>query len=126
MFKVYVSLFNVAGFFFMLPEFNVFTTEVEVATAPITRGHSKGIPEWNTGVKIDIKFDSSFQPVGDRATQLKSQLGQIVRDGHRIPLTIIDWKAVGNDVKEGIWTEVKVYIYIHIYVSVYVYKYASE
>ena len=48
--------------------------------------------------------------MGDRAAQLKSQLGQIVRDGHRIPLTMIDWKSVGDDVKEGIWTEVKVYI----------------
>lgn len=55
-------------------------------------------------------FDSTFQPVGARAAQLKSQLGQIVRDGYRIPLIIIDWKSVGDDVKEGIWTEVKVYL----------------
>ncbi|KAM5577136.1 hypothetical protein ABKV19_007805, partial [Rosa sericea] len=80
--------------------------EVQV-TAANTRGQSKGIPEWNTGVKVEIMFDSTFQPIGDRAAQLKSQLGQIVGDGQRIPLTIIDWKSVGADVKDGIWKEVK-------------------
>ncbi|XP_062028834.1 uncharacterized protein LOC133744808 [Rosa rugosa] len=82
--------------------------EAEAQSATfITRGHNKGIPEWNTGVKIKIMFDSNFQPIGERATQLKSQLGQIVRDGQRIPLTLLDWKAVGPDVKEGIWKEVQ-------------------
>lgn len=80
------------------------------ATAESSRGQNKGISEWNTGVKVEIKFDSTFQPVGDRAAQLKSQLGQIVRDGQRIPLTIIDWKSVGAEVKDGIWKEVKVHM----------------
>ncbi|KAL6184927.1 hypothetical protein ACLB2K_041062 [Fragaria x ananassa] len=73
----------------------------------ISRGHNKGIPEWNTREKVNIMFDSKFQPVGERATQLKSQLGKIVRDGRRIPLTIMDWKSVDDKVKEGIWNEVK-------------------
>ncbi|KAK9911229.1 hypothetical protein M0R45_035150 [Rubus argutus] len=73
-----------------------------------TRGQSKGIPEWNTNVKVHVQFNGvNFQPVGERAGQLKSQLGQIVRNGHRVPLNIIDWKKVGDDVKEGIWEEVK-------------------
>ncbi|KAL6225623.1 hypothetical protein ACLB2K_004472 [Fragaria x ananassa] len=46
-------------------------------------------------------------PAPKRATQLKSQLGKIVRDGRRIPLTIMDWKSVDDKVKEGIWNEVK-------------------
>nr|XP_011461038.1 PREDICTED: uncharacterized protein LOC105350533 [Fragaria vesca subsp. vesca] len=71
------------------------------------RGHSKGIPEWNTGVKVEVLLDSNFQPVGDRAAQLKSQLGKIVRDGQRIPLTIMDWKSVGKKVKDEIWKEVQ-------------------
>ncbi|KAL6180598.1 hypothetical protein ACLB2K_047259 [Fragaria x ananassa] len=73
----------------------------------VGRGHSKGIPEWNTGEKVHIMFDSKFQPIGERAAQLKSQLGKMVRDGRRIPLTILDWKAVDLKVKEEIWDEVK-------------------
>ncbi|KAL6194344.1 hypothetical protein ACLB2K_035428 [Fragaria x ananassa] len=73
----------------------------------VSRGHNKGIPEWNTGENVNIMFDSKFQPVGERATQLNSQLGKIVRDGRRIPLTIMDWKSVDKKVKEGIWNEVK-------------------
>ncbi|XP_004301917.1 PREDICTED: uncharacterized protein LOC101297846 [Fragaria vesca subsp. vesca] len=74
----------------------------------VSRGHNKCILEWNTGEKVNIIFDSKFQPVRERATQLKSQLGKIVRDGRRIPLTIMDWKYVDDKVKEGIWNEVKV------------------
>ncbi|KAL6213984.1 hypothetical protein ACLB2K_013422 [Fragaria x ananassa] len=66
-------------------------------------GHSRV----DIGEKVNIIFDSKFQPVGERATQLKSQLGKIVRDGRRIPLTIMDWKSVDDKVKEGIWNEVK-------------------
>ncbi|KAL6141937.1 hypothetical protein ACLB2K_060223 [Fragaria x ananassa] len=73
----------------------------------VSRGHNKGIPEWNTGEKVNIMFDSKFQPIGERATQLKSQLGKIVCDGRRILLTIMDWKSVDDKVKEGIWNEVK-------------------
>nr|XP_011465505.1 PREDICTED: uncharacterized protein LOC101297846 [Fragaria vesca subsp. vesca] len=73
----------------------------------VSRGHNKCILEWNTGEKVNIIFDSKFQPVRERATQLKSQLGKIVRDGRRIPLTIMDWKYVDDKVKEGIWNEVK-------------------
>lgn len=103
---------NISTFLLKL-EFDICKTclEIEVqAAAPNRKGPSKGIPEWNTGVKVEVMFDSTFQPVGARAAQLKSQLGKIVRDGHRIPLTIIDWKSVGDDVKERIWTEVKVYL----------------
>ena len=57
-------------------------------------------------------FDSKFQPIGERAAQLKSQLGKMVRDGRRIPLTILDWKAVDLKVKEEIWDEVKVNAFI--------------
>nr|XP_011457665.1 PREDICTED: uncharacterized protein LOC105349524 [Fragaria vesca subsp. vesca] len=73
----------------------------------VSRGHNKSIPEWYTGEKVNIIFDSKFQSVGERATQLKSQLGKIVRHGRRIPLTIMDWKSVDDKVKEGIWNEVK-------------------
>ena len=81
-----------------------------------TKGQSKGIPEWNTNVKVYVQFNGvNFQPVGERAGKLKSQLGQIVRNGHRVPLNIIDWKKVGDDVKERIWEEVKVCVnHFHI------------
>lgn len=57
---------------------------------------------------MKINFDSKFQPVGPGSVQLKSQLGLIMRDGHRIPLTYLDWKSVGDEIKEDIWDEVKV------------------
>ncbi|XP_062004726.1 uncharacterized protein LOC133721963 isoform X2 [Rosa rugosa] len=91
-----------------LPVPAVVEEQANTPTSKVARGHSKGIPEWNTGVKVHVQFNGiNFQPVGERAGQLKSQLGQIVRNGHRVPLNILDWKKVGNDVKEEIWEEVK-------------------
>ncbi|CAN1121531.1 hypothetical protein LINPERPRIM_LOCUS2231, partial [Linum perenne] len=45
--------------------------------------------------------------VGENASKLKFQLGKIVRDGYRIPLTILDWKCVDQEVKDDIWKEVQ-------------------
>lgn len=55
-----------------------------------TRSPAKGMKEWGTGVRIKIDFDATFQPVGKKAPALKGQLGQIVRNGRRVPLTYVD------------------------------------
>lgn len=66
------------------------------------------MPEWNSGVKIEVIFNEEYQPVDGRVAHLTSQLGIMVRDGQRVPLTFIDWTAVDESIKEGIWIEVKV------------------
>lgn len=76
---------------------------------PTPRGHSNGVLGWNTGAKVVVEFNDKFQPVGPNAKHLKSQLGILVRDGQRLPLTMLDWTSFGQDVMDGIWEEVKVF-----------------
>ncbi|KAL7191960.1 hypothetical protein ACSBR2_023936 [Camellia fascicularis] len=71
------------------------------------RGFARGIKEWGTGTKIQVKFDDKFQPVEDDGKKLKGQLGLIVRSGHRVPLTYLSWNVMHVDIKENIWQEVK-------------------
>ncbi|XP_028087841.1 uncharacterized protein LOC114288519 isoform X1 [Camellia sinensis] len=71
------------------------------------RGLARGIKEWGTGTKIQVKFDDKFQPVDDDGKKLKGQLGLIVRSGHRVPLAYLSWNVMHVDVKENIWQEVK-------------------
>ncbi|XP_028081802.1 uncharacterized protein LOC114283176 [Camellia sinensis] len=67
------------------------------------RGFARGIKEWGTGTKIQVKFDDKFQPVEDDGKKLKGQLGLIVRSGHRVPLTYLSWNVMHVDIKENIW-----------------------
>lgn len=106
---IFTAPLSLSNLLFELPKLDA---EPHATANTVGRGHSKGIPEWNTGEKVHIMFDSKFQPIGERAAQLKSQLGKMVRDGRRIPLTILDWKAVDLKVKEEIWDEVKVNAFI--------------
>ena len=77
---------------------------------PIRRGHTTGVPGWNSGAKYAVEFNELFVPVGVNAKQLRSQLGILVRDGQRLPLTTLDWNSFGDDVMDGIWEEVKVFL----------------
>ncbi|CAL5329485.1 unnamed protein product [Camellia sinensis] len=49
------------------------------------QGYARAIKEWNTGARMDIQFDSTFQPVGDQDASLNGQLGQIVRNDTKFP-----------------------------------------
>lgn len=68
------------------------------------------MPDWNSGTKLEIIFNKLFEPVEpeDRVAHLKTQLGVMVRDGQRVPLICLTWKAVDDSIKEGLWAEVKV------------------
>ena len=82
-----------------------------IVSTTLTRrgqGFARGIKEWGTGTKIQVKFDDKFQPVKNDGKKLKGQLGLIVRSGHRVPLTYLNWNVMHVDIKENIWHEVKV------------------
>lgn len=64
--------------------------------------------KWNTGHKYALEFDEHFQLVGEFATKFMSQLGILIRDGQRVPLTYVDWPSVDDSIKESIWKEVQV------------------
>ncbi|CAK9183902.1 unnamed protein product, partial [Ilex paraguariensis] len=66
---------------------------------------ANGPKEWATGTKIEVEFDSTFHPVGNRASELKTAMGNIIRNGYRVPLTYIDWDSVPTDVLDSIWSE---------------------
>ncbi|CAL5379275.1 unnamed protein product [Camellia sinensis] len=63
-----------------------------------SQGNVRGIKEWNTGARMDIQFDSTFQPVGDQDASLNGQLGQIVRNGTKFPshMTHFSTGIIGN------------------------------
>ncbi|KAH7853339.1 hypothetical protein Vadar_001364 [Vaccinium darrowii] len=71
------------------------------------RGCAKGMKKWGTGAKLHVMFDNNFQPLGEEGTLLKGQLGTIVRNPHRVPLTYLDWDAVPEDIKSTIWKEIE-------------------
>ncbi|CAL5427673.1 unnamed protein product [Camellia sinensis] len=71
------------------------------------RGRAKGIKEWGTGAKLNVEFNAMFQPLNKLGRSFKGQLGQIVRNPHRVPLTYLSWGSVPEDIVEGIWKEVQ-------------------
>ncbi|GMP38708.1 hypothetical protein CsSME_00009856 [Camellia sinensis var. sinensis] len=71
-----------------LPSSSHSTSGLATSNSTLTRcgqGYVRGIKEWNTGARMDIQFDSTFQPVGDQDASLNGQLGQIVRNGTKFP-----------------------------------------
>lgn len=71
------------------------------------RGRAKGVKEWGTGAKLNVEFNAMFQPLNKLGRSFKGQLGQIVRNPHRVPLTYLSWGSVPEDIVEGIWKEVQ-------------------
>ncbi|KAF7142766.1 hypothetical protein RHSIM_Rhsim05G0034600 [Rhododendron simsii] len=71
------------------------------------RGSAKGIHQWGTGTKLKVMFDNDFQPLGDEGSRLKGQLGTMLRNPHRIPLTYLDWNSVPEEIKSAIWKEIE-------------------
>ncbi|KAG5561987.1 hypothetical protein RHGRI_004877 [Rhododendron griersonianum] len=71
------------------------------------RGKSLGIKGWGSGNKLKVQFDVNNKPLGDEGNSLTGQLGIMVRNSYRVPLTYLNWKSVPNHIKEGIWKEVQ-------------------
>lgn len=74
------------------------------------RGSAKGNHQWGTGTKLKVMFDNDFQPLGDEGNKLKGQLGTMLRNPHRVPLTYLDWNSVTEEIKSAIWKEIEVYV----------------
>ncbi|XP_028083311.1 uncharacterized protein LOC114284577 [Camellia sinensis] len=71
-----------------LPSSSHPTSGLATSNSTLTRcgqGYVRGIKEWNTGARMGIQFDSTFQPVGDQDASLNGQLGQVVRNGTKFP-----------------------------------------
>ncbi|KAG5565747.1 hypothetical protein RHGRI_001610 [Rhododendron griersonianum] len=71
------------------------------------QGSAKGIHQWGTGTKLKVMFDNDFQPLGDEGSRLKGQLGPMLRNPHRVPLTYLDWNSVPEEIKSAIWKEIE-------------------
>lgn len=71
------------------------------------RGSAKGMKKWGTGVKLHVIFNEDYKPLGDEGTKLIGQLGIMVRNPHRVPLTYLDWNVVPEDIKSTIWKEIE-------------------
>ena len=74
------------------------------------RGAARHHSSWGSGQRLEIEM----QPVGPNASKLLSQLGCIVRDGERAPLTYAKWTDMPNHVLEDIWRDVRVSYYLSL------------
>ncbi|KAF7138780.1 hypothetical protein RHSIM_Rhsim07G0167600 [Rhododendron simsii] len=79
----------------------------ETSTKKCGGGSVKGIHRWGTGTKLKVMFDNDFQPLGDEGNRLKGQLGTMLRNPHRVPLTYLDWNSVPEEIKSAIWKEIE-------------------
>ncbi|KAF7137195.1 hypothetical protein RHSIM_Rhsim07G0133200 [Rhododendron simsii] len=70
-------------------------------------GKSLGIKGWGSGSKLKVQFDVNNKPLGDEGNSLTGQLGIMVQNSYRVPLTYLNWKSIPNHIKEGIWKEVQ-------------------
>lgn len=57
---------------------------------------------------LEVVFHDKFLPLNENGSKLKEQIGLIVRNPHRLPLTYLDWRAVHIDIKDVIWREIQV------------------
>ena len=72
------------------------------------RGEAKEIKEWGTGVKLAVRFNETFHPLGKAGSRLAGQLGNMLRNGFHVPLTYLDWNYVPESTKDFIWKDVQV------------------
>ncbi|XP_058190950.1 uncharacterized protein LOC131308153 isoform X2 [Rhododendron vialii] len=82
-------------------------TAHETSMKKCGRGSVKGIHQWGSGSKLKVMFDNDFQPLGDEGNKLKGQLGTMLRNPHRVPLTYLDWNSVPEEIKIAIWKEIE-------------------
>lgn len=56
--------------------------------------------------RIQIQFTDSGDPYGPGSVCLSSFLGPLVRE--HVPVTLADWRCLGNDIKVALWEEIQV------------------
>lgn len=56
---------------------------------------------------LEVVFDDKFLLLNENGSKLKEQIGLIVHNPHRVPLTYLDWRAVPLDIKDVIWREIQ-------------------
>lgn len=72
------------------------------------RGPALGVGQWGSGKKMRLDFNSEWQVIGPNSNKFKTQLGIIARNGHKVPLTYVEWINMPENILEEIWKEVKV------------------
>lgn len=64
------------------------------------------------GSKIHVEFTSRGEPCGNGSVSLSSYLGPLVRE--HVPVTLHDWRKLGDDKKIVIWKSIQVLSTIYI------------
>ncbi|KAL9432776.1 hypothetical protein AB3S75_027738 [Citrus x aurantiifolia] len=71
------------------------------------RGPALGVAQWGSGKIMHLDFNSEWQVIGPNSNKFKTQLGIIARNGHKVPLTYVEWIDMPENILEDIWKEVK-------------------
>ncbi|GLT77315.1 hypothetical protein SLA2020_489130 [Shorea laevis] len=59
------------------------------------------------GQRITVPINKEGQPFGPESSKLSNFLGTMARNGHRAPLTFINWKEIPDSYKEDMWQSVQ-------------------
>ena len=73
------------------------------------RGLARRSAGWGGGKKLELVWNARGQVIGPNATQYISQVGILVKDGNKLPLTYTDWRAMPEGSKERFWEDIKVF-----------------
>ncbi|XP_052294658.1 uncharacterized protein LOC102607212 isoform X7 [Citrus sinensis] len=71
------------------------------------RGPALGVAQWGSGKIMHLDFNSEWQVIGPNSNKFKTQLGIIARNGHKVPLTYVEWIDMPENILKDIWKEVK-------------------
>ncbi|XP_071906871.1 uncharacterized protein [Coffea arabica] len=71
------------------------------------RGLARRSAGWGGGKKLELVWNARGQVIGPNATQYISQVGILVKDGNKLPLTYTDWRAMPEGSKERFWEDIK-------------------
>ncbi|CAI9114593.1 OLC1v1015348C1 [Oldenlandia corymbosa var. corymbosa] len=75
----------------------------------IQRGQTKPKFQWGTGNIMILELNENNQVVGVMASEFATQLGVLAREGHKLPLTYVDWRMMPKKSnKDDVWDEVKI------------------
>ena len=76
----------------------------------IARGPTKmkRLPS-NFANRVEVEFNESGIPIGEGSIHLSSYLGPLVRE--HVPVTLTDWRHLGDDLKAVLWDCIQVYLY---------------
>ncbi|KAL9437011.1 hypothetical protein AB3S75_022952 [Citrus x aurantiifolia] len=81
--------------------------EDDSTQAKQARGPALGVAQWGSGKIMHLDFNSEWQVIGPNSNKFKTQLGIIARNGHKVPLTYVEWIDMPENILEDIWKEVK-------------------